>query len=89
MDSSAGSVRHAFNLGIGDDALDIDRVVIGGVADVGASLLMDALEQGLCRIQGRSPWVRALNLSDRIMLKPPEPVGVIGAAALTNRRPPE
>ena len=68
---------------------DVDRIVIGGgVADVGASLLMDALGEGLCRRQGRSPWTRALNLPDRIMLKPPEPVGVIGAAALTRRSRP-
>ena len=65
---------------------DVDRIVIGGgVADVGASLLMDALEQGLHRLQSRSPFTRALNLCDRIMLKPPEPVGVIGAAALARR----
>ena len=63
---------------------DIDRIVIGGgVADVGTSLLMDALRQGLRRLQSRSSYTRALNLADRIMLKPPEPVGVIGAAALT------
>ena len=69
---------------------DVDRIVIGGgVADVGAALLMDALEEGLCRLQGRSPLTRALNLGDRIMLKPPEPVGVIGAAALTRRSRPE
>ncbi len=68
---------------------DIDRIVIGGgVADVGDSLLMDALVQDLRRLQGRSPWTRALKLPDRIMLKPPEPVGVIGAAALTRRRRP-
>ena len=66
--------------------IDIDRIVIGGgVADVGGPLLMDALEQGLQRLQSPSPWTRALNLPDRIMLKPPEPVGVIGAAALTRR----
>ena len=65
---------------------DVDRIVIGGgVADVGASLLMDALGQGLHRLQSRSPFTRALNLPDRIMLKPPEPVGVIGAAALARR----
>ena len=65
---------------------DIDRIVIGGgVADVGGSLLMDSLAQGLHRLQSPSPWSRALNLPDRIMLKPPEPVGVIGAAALTGR----
>ena len=65
---------------------DIDRIVIGGgVADVGVSLLMDALGQGLHRLQSRSPYTRALRLPDRIMLKPPEPVGVIGAAALTRR----
>ena len=65
---------------------DVDRIVIGGgVAEVGVSLLMDALEQGLHRLQSRSPFTRALNLPDRIMLKPPEPVGVIGAAALTRR----
>ena len=65
---------------------DIDRIVIGGgVADVGASQLMDALGQGLHRLQSRSPFTRALNLPDRIVLKPPEPVGVIGAAALARR----
>ena len=65
---------------------DVDRIVIGGgVADVGAALLMDALGQGLHRLQSRSAFTRALNLCDRIMLKPPEPVGVIGAAALTCR----
>lgn len=65
---------------------DVDRIVIGGgVADVGGSLLMDALRQGLRRLQSPSPWTRALNLPDRIMLKPAEPVGVIGAAALTRR----
>ena len=65
---------------------DVDRIVIGGgVADVGVSLLMDALGQGLYRLQSRSPYARALNLPDRIVLKPPEPVGVIGAAALTRR----
>ena len=65
---------------------DVDRIVIGGgVADVGGSLLMDALRQGLHRLQSPSPWTRALNLPDRIMLKPTEPVGVIGAAALTRR----
>ena len=65
---------------------DVDRIVIGGgVADGGASLLMDALRQGLHRLHGGSPWTQALNLPDRIMLKPPEPVGVIGAAALTRR----
>ena len=65
---------------------DVDRIVIGGgVADAGASLLMDALKEGLRRLQGRSGWTRALKLPDRIMLKPPEPVGVIGAAALTRR----
>ena len=68
---------------------DVDRIVIGGgVADVGVSLLMDALGEGLFRLQGCSPWTRALNLPDRIMLKPPEPVGVIGAAALTRRSRP-
>ena len=65
---------------------DVDRIVIGGgVADVGGSLLIDALRQGLHRLQSPSPWTRALNLPDRIMLKPTEPVGVIGAAALTRR----
>ena len=65
---------------------DVDRIVIGGgVADVGASLLMDALEQGLHRLQSRSSFTLALNLPDRIMPKPPEPVGVIGAAALARR----
>ena len=65
---------------------DVDRIVIGGgVADVGGELLMDALEQGLKGLQSPSPWTRALNLPDRIMLKPPQPVGVIGAAALTRR----
>ena len=65
---------------------DIDRIVIGGgVADVGGLLLMDALAQGLHRLQSPSPWIQALNLPSRIMLKPPEPVGVIGAAALTRR----
>ena len=65
---------------------DVDRIVIGGgVADVGASQLMDALRQELHRLQSRSPYTRALNLCDRIVLKPPEPVGVIGAAALTRR----
>lgn len=68
---------------------DINRIVIGGgVADVGASFLMDALGQGLCRLEGRSPWTRTLDLPDRIMLKPSEPVGVIGAAALTAQRRP-
>lgn len=65
---------------------DVDRIVIGGgVADGGGSLLMDALRQGLHRLQSPSPWARALNLPDRIMLKPAEPVGVIGAAALIRR----
>ena len=68
---------------------DIDRIVIGGgVADVGASLLIGALREDLHRLQGRSAWTRALNLPDRIMLKPPEPVGVIGAAALTHQSQP-
>lgn len=63
---------------------DVDRIVIGGgIADIGGSLLMDALKRGLRRLQSPSPWTRAMNLPDRIMLKPPEPVGVIGAAALT------
>ena len=67
---------------------DLDRIVIGGgVADVGGSLLIGTLEQGLRRLQSPSPWTRALKLCDRIMLKPPEPVGVIGAAALTRRHP--
>lgn len=65
---------------------DVDRIVIGGgVADVGGSLLMDALRRGLHRLQSPSPWTRVLNLPGRIMLKPSEPVGVIGAAALTRR----
>ena len=65
---------------------DVAPIVIGGgVADVGTSLLVDALRQGLCRLQSRSPWTRALNLPNRIVLKPPEPVGVIGAAALARR----
>ncbi len=65
---------------------DVDRIVIGGgFADAGASLLMDALKDALRRLQGRSGWTRSLKLPDRIMLKPPEPVGVIGAAALTRR----
>ena len=42
---------------------DVDRIVIGGgVADVGGSLLMDALREGLQRLQSPSPWTRALNL---------------------------
>ena len=65
---------------------DVDRIVIGGgVADVGGLLLMEALEQGLDRLESPSPWTRALSLCDRIMLKPPEPVGVIGASALIRR----
>ena len=65
---------------------DVAPIVIGGgVADVGTSLLVDALRQGLYRLQSRSPWTRALNLPDRVMLKPPGPVGVIGAAALARR----
>ena len=65
---------------------DMDRIVIGGgVADVGASLLMDVLAQRLRRIQRRSSYAQALNLADRIVLKPPDPVGVIGAAALPPR----
>ena len=68
---------------------DVDRIVIGGgVADVGGSLLMDALGKGLALLQSPSPWSQALNLPDRIMLKPPEPVGVIGAAALTRQSRP-
>ena len=68
---------------------DVDRIVIGGgVADVGASLLMDALGEGLGRLQSPSLWTRALNLPERIMLKPPGPVGVIGAAALTRQSRP-
>ena len=69
---------------------DVDRIVIGGgVADVGGALLMDALRGGLHRLQSPSPWTRALDLPDRIMLKPAEPVGVIGAAAMTRRSWPE
>lgn len=64
----------------------MERIVIGGVvADVGGSLLMDALSQGLRRLHSRSPFARALKLRDRIMLKPSEPVGVVGAAALARR----
>ena len=65
---------------------DVDRIVIGGgVADAGGQLLMGALRQGLDRLQSPSPWTRVLSLPDRIMLKPPEPVGVIGAAALARQ----
>lgn len=65
---------------------DIDRIVIGGgVADVGGSSLMDAVRKSLLELQRRSPFTQALNLAERVMLKPPEPVGVIGAAALTCR----
>ena len=65
---------------------DVDRIVIGGgVADVGGPLLVDAIAHALRRVQSGSPWMEALGLPGRIMLKPPEPVGVIGAAALTAR----
>ena len=65
---------------------DMDRIVIGGgVADVGSSQLMAALEQRLRHMQRRSSYMQALNLTSRIALTPPDPVGVIGAAALRSR----
>ena len=63
---------------------DVDCIVIGGgVADDSGSLLLDPLIQALQRLGDQSSYARALGLPDRVMLKPPEPVGVIGAAALT------
>ena len=85
VERAAGHLTHAVHaLAL---TFDVDRIVIGGgVADVGGPLLVDSIAQGLRRVQGGSPWMEALGLPERIMLKPPEPVGVIGAAALTARR---
>lgn len=53
----------------------------GGVADVGAPLL-DAIADALNRLGDRSSFVRSLDLTNRISLKPDGDVGALGAAAL-------
>lgn len=84
VERAAGHLAHAVHaLAL---TFDVDRMVIGGgVADVAGPLLVDALTQALSRVQSESPWMEALGLPERVMLKPPEPVGVIGAGALTFR----
>lgn len=63
---------------------DVDRIVIGGgVADVD-DLLLNTIKTGLHRLEQQSAFVRSLQLQSRVILKPPGPVGAIGAAALTN-----
>lgn len=63
---------------------DVDRIVIGGgVADVD-DLLLNTIKSGLHRLEQQSAFVRSLQLQSRVILKPPGPVGAIGAAALTN-----
>ena len=61
---------------------DAERIVIGGgVAEVGP-MLLDAIRGGLDRLQAQSEFVRSLDLCARVVLKPAEPIGAIGAAAL-------
>ncbi len=65
---------------------DVDRIVVGGgVADLD-DLLLDIIKDGLARLEQQSAFVRSLQLPSRVILKPHEPVGAIGAAALTDPR---
>lgn len=62
---------------------DVDLIVVGGgVAEVGPRLL-DAIRDGIDRLQAQSGFVRSLDLGSRVVLKPAAPIGAIGAAALT------
>ena len=64
---------------------DVDCVVIGGgVADLGV-LILDAITVGLQRLENRSEFVRSLQLTERVVLKPAGAVGAIGAALLADR----
>lgn len=61
---------------------DVTRIVIGGgVADLGQPLLREIMA-ALDKLATRSGFVRSLELPSRVMLKPPGPVGAVGAAAL-------
>ncbi len=63
---------------------DVAYIVIGGgVADAGEPLLA-ALRGGLERLGNQSGFVRSLDLGERVILKPPGPVGALGAASLVN-----
>jgi len=64
---------------------DVDLIVLGGgVADAGEQLT-DAIDAGLARLGSQSEFVRSLHLRERVRLKPPGPIGAIGAATLARR----
>jgi glucokinase len=61
---------------------DVDRIVIGGgVAEAGTRLL-DEIRNGVRRLENQSDFVRTLQLTERVILKPAGPLGAIGAGAL-------
>jgi len=67
---------------------DVDLIVVGGgVAEVGP-MLLDAIRDGIDRLQAQSGFVRSLDLGARVVLKPAAPIGAIGAAALTRAMDP-
>jgi len=63
-------------------ALAVDPKIFvlgGGVAEVGEPLLL-AVRSGLRQRASASPMLRSLDLSSRVTLIPPAPIGAIGAA---------
>ena len=61
---------------------DVGRVIVGGgVSDLGRRLI-DLIRAGLRRLESRSALIRALELPDRVTLRPDGPVGALGAAVL-------
>ncbi|MGI9595156.1 MAG: ROK family protein [Acidimicrobiales bacterium] len=62
---------------------DVDLMVLGGGVFEAGSEIVELVGTGLRRLEKQSGFVRSLDLPGRIMLKPSEAVGALGAALLT------
>lgn len=61
--------------------IDPDMIIIGGGMARTGTALLDALREDLCDRAAQSPFIRSLNIPDRMVLAPTDlPVGAIGAA---------
>lgn len=67
---------------------DVDLIVLGGGVFEFGTPVIDEIRAGLRRLEKQSGFVRSLELPSRVMLKPNEVVGALGAAFLTGSEDP-
>lgn len=61
---------------------DVDRIVLGGGVSELGDLILDPIVEGIRRLEKQSGFARSLELPGRVVLKPAESVGALGAALL-------